>query len=486
MGPTTRRMGFPGGLRAQLLLGLGALLLAMLTLVSITFVHTTKRQLQQASLGHAQALAELLAEQAGGADTFESSSLERFARAGSLEFAAVETAEGAAWQSFGPGALHEALEGLDGERTYRVLSHAGSPHLLVATARQVQGRRLRAAVGVSLAPVQAKIDEAEALVLMYLFVDMLFIIIVGYAFFTYLVVRPIRAIGVATERAAGGDLASPIAFLPGNEFGQVGRSFNRMLGELENNRGVLEERLRVIEEAQRSLVRAEKLASVGQLSAGVAHEVGNPLAAILGYTDILRDRELEEEVATDILDRVQVQVERIQKIVRELLDFSRDDSEEAVEPTDLAGCVEEALHLMSAHPRARHVVLHKSIEAGLPQVAAVHSAVVQVLVNLVVNGADALAGAELAGEQAAVWVEARRGGGERGDVVVSVRDNGPGISAKAAGRIFDPFYTTKEPGAGTGLGLAISLRIMQRFGGDIVVGQAPEGGALFELVFRAA
>lgn len=331
---------------------------------------------------------------------------------------------------------------------------------------------------------QLPIEDTRRLLVVYLGLDALFILLVGYAFLTYVVMRPLRAIGVASERAARGDLASPISVLPPNEFGQVGRQFNGMLAELRTSREELEERLEELDrankqlrEAQDSLIRSEKLASVGQLAAGVAHEVGNPLAAISGYLELLEDGDLDDDVATDIVLRSQKEVERIRTIIRGLLDFSREETEPAIEQVALTMCVEEATNLVQAQPKSRNVDIVVDLPGDLPRVRAVGSQVVQVLVNLLINSIDAM-------------------GGEAGEIVVSakvtdkqvslvVEDNGPGIPTEKLQRIFDPFFTTKDPGEGTGLGLAICLRIMRRLEGDIRVESRQGHGARFELVFCA-
>lgn len=510
MGPATRRRGFPGGLRAQLLLGLGGLVLITLTLVSIISVHTTRLHLQQMQLENVYRLGTLLAENIAADPGAERAFLERFQRGSGLSFAGVWSVDENLWNPEVESGVEEALTALvlasdsvekSEDKPYRAHKIVRTPHglqmvaVVSSSAGQSVQEQVWAGVSVDLGPVQAKIGEAKSLVFWYLLLDLLFITIVGYAFFTYLVVRPVRAIGVAAERAAAGDLASTIALLPGNEFGQVGRSFNRMLVEIEQNRAELEARLQAIvranrelNEAHNSLIRAEKLASVGQLSAGVAHEIGNPLAAILGYTDFLRDTDLDEDMREDIVNRVQTQLERIQKIIGELVDFSRDESEQAAEPTDLARCVSETLHLMHAHPGAQGVEfcseLAGELSADLPRVWAVHSAVVQVLLNLMINAADALRDCD-GNIERRVWIRARC---VENTVILEVADNGPGISKEAVNRLFDPFFTTKDPGQGTGLGLATCLRIMQRFGGDIRVLNregSGEKGAAFELSFRA-
>ena len=332
---------------------------------------------------------------------------------------------------------------------------------------------------------QLPIASTRQLLVVYLGLDAFFILLVGYAFLTYVVMRPLRAIGVATERAARGDLASPITVLPSNEFGRLGRQFNQMLDELRKNREALEERLEELDfankqlrETQDSLIRSEKLASVGQLAAGVAHEVGNPLAALSGYLELLEDGDLGDEMTADILTRSQNEVERMRAIIRDLLDYSREQAEPAVEAVSLARCVEEARNLVKAQPKARNVAIEAELPDDLPAVTAVASQVVQVLVNLLINAIDAIDP-----DRGRIAISARTDD-EAGQVVLALEDNGPGISAEKLQRVFDPFFTTKDPGEGTGLGLAICLRIMRRVDGDIRVENAEGAGARFELVFQ--
>lgn len=494
VGQRTERRGFPGGLRAQLLLGLSVLVVVAFALVAAVSLHVVHRQLRMAALASTQNQARLLARRM--TDGQESPA--------DLSVQLVDT-EGLTWAGFaGPEGVDGSSEALPAALAARLDEALGepapahftvtfdhSPHIVAIA--PVPGRYQRAVAVRSLAPVQAKVDNTRQVLLIYLGVDALFILVIGYAFFTYLVVRPIRAIGVASERAARGDLASPISLLPANEFGQVGRQFNQMLEELAKNRRQLEERLDELDQAnqqlretQDSLIRSEKLASVGQLAAGVAHEVGNPLAAISGYLELLADGDLDAETNRDMIERSQREVERIRSIIRNLLDYSREDDEPSVEAVSLARCVNEALNLVRAQPKARHVELVCEVDDDLPAVRAAGSQVVQILVNLLINAVDALGEADGPSQgrveiATALVQPAEADAAER--VVVRVSDNGPGIAADKQQRVFDPFFTTKDPGEGTGLGLAICLRIMRRFGGDIRLQSAPDQGATFELVF---
>ncbi len=261
-----------------------------------------------------------------------------------------------------------------------------------------------------------------------------------------------------------------------------------MLERLDAQREDLEAKIEELERAnedlqraQDSLIRSEKLASVGQLAAGIAHEVGNPLTAVHGWAEVLADGDLDDETVRTVGERVLAQVGRMRTIIRELLDFSRDDADHPLTPIDLHACVAEALRLASATKRTRHITMEMDDAAleSAPHPRAVHSQVVQILINLIFNAADALRDAEVEVEDPTVTVSAHT---TEDHCILSVTDNGPGVSPEAAPRLFDPFFTTKPVGEGTGLGLAICLRIMQRFDGDLRV-VPHEDGARFELVF---
>lgn len=229
-------------------------------------------------------------------------------------------------------------------------------------------------------------------------------------------------------------------------------------------------------------VESERIDSIVSLAAGVAHEVGNPLAAAFGYAELLDDPDLDDETRADLLSRIQSQLERIREIIRELLDFSRDDAQQPITPTALAPAIREACDLARTAQRARNLPITVTLPDELPAVNAVHSQLVQVLINLLFNAADAMRDARVAAPSVTVSAHTTPD-----HVILAIRDAGPGVPHDRRTRIFDPFYTTKEPGQGTGLGLPISLRILQRFGGDLRLA-TPDGqpGACFELVLPLA
>ncbi len=231
-------------------------------------------------------------------------------------------------------------------------------------------------------------------------------------------------------------------------------------------------------EARASLVRSEKLATVGRLAAGVAHEVGNPLGAVSGYAELARGflQPDADPRLRDALERIAAASDRIDRIVRDLLDFARPTPLE-VRPMGLRSAVEAALRLAAVQSRFKGVEVVIALPAELPPVFADERHLSQVILNLLLNAGDAMPGG------GTVTVAA----GRRGDqVALVVSDTGPGISAEDLPRIFDPFFTTKEPGQGSGLGLAICHSIVESMGGSIDAASPAGGGASFVVRLRAA
>ncbi len=222
--------------------------------------------------------------------------------------------------------------------------------------------------------------------------------------------------------------------------------------------------------ARDQLVRAERLAVVGRLSAGVAHEIGNPLGALVGFVGVARGAS-DPAVVQEALSGIAVQADRIHRTVQELMDFARAGKME-LGPVPLPSATAAASRLVKAHPRWRAMRLAVELPGNLPEVRASEHHLVQVLVNLLLNAADVCAGC---GVVAVV--------GERtpdGKVRLLVSDDGPGIAAGDEERIFEPFVSTKPVGEGTGLGLAISRQLVEAFGGALKVAAAPKG-ASFDL-----
>ncbi len=230
-------------------------------------------------------------------------------------------------------------------------------------------------------------------------------------------------------------------------------------------------------ELHRQLVRSEKLAAIGQLVAGVAHELNNPLTSIVGYSELLTD-EVSGGPPRQKLDKMLREAQRMKRIIENLLRFARQNNLEK-KSADLQGLLQEVLALREFHTQANNVDVQVQVEPDLPEVAVDEDQFKQILLNLLNNSIDALEGAQ----EKRIRIEALR---REGRVVVRFDDNGPGFSD--VNRAFDPFYTTKPVGKGTGLGLSICYGIVKEHGGDIQAANLEPCGArvTLELPVHAA
>ena len=311
------------------------------------------------------------------------------------------------------------------------------------------------------------------------------VVFVGFGAYTLRrrIVNPVREIALASARIAEGCLSTRVDVPGASELSQLGEHFNRMAGSLEGQRQALIE-------AERSLARSERLASVGRLAAGVAHEVGNPVAAILGFVEVARREGGLSHRAADALQAVRAEALRVRTLIREMLDLAR-ASDVVPGPHAVAELLEPPVARMRMHPATGGVEIVLSRVAGLPRVRTDPRRAEQILVNLIENAVHAVRGVE----GGRVEVSARSlepladaSGAAAppppGYVALDVTDNGPGIEPADLSRVFDPFYTTKDPGEGTGLGLWNAHRLAELLEGKVEVESRP-GRTRFSLILPA-
>ncbi len=235
--------------------------------------------------------------------------------------------------------------------------------------------------------------------------------------------------------------------------------------------------------AQERLVRSERLASVGRLAAGLAHEIGNPISAILGFQDLLLMGGLSPEEERDFTERTKRETERIHKVLRDLLDFARPAAQprlaEPERPCSVADAVTDAVALVRPQKDWKGIDLSTDLGGGLPLVTLNHERLVQVLLNLLLNAGDVVPK-----EGGHVVVRASRTPEKH--VRIEVEDDGPGIAPDIEPRLFEPFATTKDVGKGTGLGLAVCRGLVESAGGTITAEKGALGGARFVIDLPAA
>jgi two-component system NtrC family sensor kinase len=223
------------------------------------------------------------------------------------------------------------------------------------------------------------------------------------------------------------------------------------------------------------LIQAEKLSTIGQLAAGVAHEINNPLTVMLGYSSLaLQQQQLSKELR-DNLETIRVEAERAAKIVRDLLAFARPTPDEK-RPVDLNEVLRLTLDLQSYHLATDKIRVIWKLTEPLPKTLADLSQLQQVILNLILNAHQAMKAAHDGGT---LWIET---GSEDDQVWAKIQDDGPGIAPDLLSRIFDPFLTTKPVGQGTGLGLSISYGIIKAHGGHLHVESEAGRGAAFTIV----
>ncbi|HVP66526.1 MAG TPA: ATP-binding protein [Anaeromyxobacteraceae bacterium] len=314
----------------------------------------------------------------------------------------------------------------------------------------------------------------------------LFVAVAGSAMLGRLVARPVeRILEAASTLSAAAPGRLPILGEGGLGLDRAAVAFERLAAELGEERSRLAAKVeeltaanRALAEARESLLRSEKLATVGGLAAGLAHEIGNPLGAIAGYAEVARSRlpQAADPELQEAIQRIAAAAGRIDRTVRDLLDFAR-PAPLTLRPVGLHAAVDAALRLARVQARFRGVDVDLDVPVELPLVLADEHHLAQLFLNLFLNSGDAMSGV------GRVRVAARAEGPR---VRVEVADTGPGFAPADLPRIFDPFFTTKDPGEGTGLGLAICHRIAETFGGSIEAANAPGGGAVVVLSLLAA
>jgi two-component system NtrC family sensor kinase len=278
--------------------------------------------------------------------------------------------------------------------------------------------------------------------------------IIGLAFHR-LVGRPVGRLVRATHAVAAGDLGCRGDVKRNDELGHLANCFNDMTQK--------------IAETQRQLYQSDKLASLGRLAAGVAHEINNPLTGVLTYGSFLLKRASDPETKTD-LETIVRETKRCRQIVKGLLDFSR-QARPRKTSVDVGDVIDESLRIVNNRLSFDNISVSTRISDGLPPITADPNQMVQVFINLIVNAADAIGEK---GGKISISANRREDDGKQ-DVEIIVADTGCGISPEDVSKVFEPFYTTKEQD-GTGLGLSVVWGIIDKHGGTINIQSDPDRG----------
>lgn len=292
------------------------------------------------------------------------------------------------------------------------------------------------------------------------------------------IARPVIALHEGAKAIEGGDLTHRIEGEDRkDEFGTLARAFNAMAGEVLRWRTELEdrvaERTRQLEETQELLVRSQKLAATGQLGAGVAHEINNPLTGVLGLVQIVLAKLDPDSKEHRLLGEVKNEAERIREIVERLRELTV-DNRAALEPMDLRTAMQEALSASEPKLEELGIEIRKEFTDDLPQVMGNLIDLTEVFHQLLANATTAMREGGVLTVVVAAEAEGRL-------VVGQVRDTGPGIDKADQSRVFDPFYTGKEDWNAKGLGLSLVSRIVEEHGGTITIESKLGEGATFSV-----
>lgn len=361
---------------------------------------------------------------------------------------------------------HTGVDGLLWGRRWVVVTTPVAPSGRVAAAL-----RVRMPLHLPLLP-----GGPAGFVLAYTFFSGSAIALFGFSLFRRRLILPIRRLQEGTRQIADGGFGSTVQVDASRELQELSAALNAMSGSLAGYRERSEEQLRRLQSAnddlrtaQEALVRSERLAGVGRLAAGLAHEVGNPLSAVLGYLELMAGGLDDPELEADLVQRSQKELGRIHAIIRQLLDYSR-TGPGRLEDVPLLEAAEEAVATVTPQPAFRYVALDVKLSGAAPIVRVERDKLHQVLVNLLLNAADSLRGEPITEISIEICSEAA-------EAHLRCLDSGSGFDAVALDRAFEPFFTTREVGRGTGLGLAMALQVVEQSGGRMWVANRDVGGA---------
>lgn len=309
----------------------------------------------------------------------------------------------------------------------------------------------------SLSEVRRQIIAARNLVLLYVFLYGSVLIAFGVILLGRNVIEPVRRLREATSQVAAGDLTTNVPVAGPGEIADLANSFNAMTDALQKGRD--------------EIIRSERMASVGHLSAGMAHEIGNPLGAVLGYLELLKS-ELEPGRSLEMVEHSLVEISRIDHLVKELLDYAVPAGGELgiVDPADV---LREVILTLSHQAAFESIEFSVECPEKLGMVRIDSHKLMQVLVNLMVNAKDSME------DSIRIQVSASRQGQY---AEIAVRDEGCGIPDDVLPHIFDPFYTSKPQGKGRGLGLTICQSIITEAGGKLVARSRKDAGTTFTII----
>ena len=386
------------------------------------------------------------------------------------------------------------------------------PSELIVSSPLLQNGQAIAAVSIvfPLKGIYRSLRQSQKMLFVYLFINTAILTFIGIYRLSRVYFQPLARLARRAEDYREDDEMLFSVRKEDNELHRLSGALNSMLRRISADKEKLRATVNSLEaanlklkKAQKEIIRAEKLASVGRLSAGIAHEIGNPIGIVMGYLELLKQKDIPDAEKREYIHRTEEEIERINTIIRQLLEISR-PSTAGLKVVSIHDLIEDVAQVLNVQPLMSHIELECCLEAQNDRVLADANQLRQVFLNLIINAADAISSGgktvdgklliksaldgetpETEGNDA---VDAHHGAGvnenparsrspdpktpprdHKAYLTIMFIDNGPGIPEENISNIFDPFFTTKEPGKGTGLGLSVSYMIVEGFGGQMRV-----------------
>jgi hypothetical protein len=357
---------------------------------------------------------------------------------------------------------------------------------LLVTAVPFQHQGIQGGIGTvsSLRSVYDQVSQGRQIASIYIFVNVVILTTIGLFRFIQIVVRPIEHLVTLTDTYQSAENSPFFADKEGNEFGQLSFALNKMLHRIDDDRQKLRDTVSSLEKAnqqlratQQKMVQTEKMAAIGRLAAGLAHEIGNPIGIVQGYLELLGQSDLSKEEQEQFSSRSLQELRRINRLIHQLLNFSRTRADDSGN-TEIHPLLHELVDMLQAQKELAGLEFQFQLDAEYDRVKANSESLHQVFLNCLLNAIDAIKECNdtRQGKICLSTVNTTNDAG-RQFLQITIEDNGTGIKDTDKDSLFDPFFTTKEPGKGTGLGLSVSYALVEGVGGHMEIQGKEDQGA---------
>jgi len=372
-------------------------------------------------------------------------------------------------------------------KTWGVFSPA---HRYVVVARKIRtDSSYPASIGLlyDLKPIYKSIWQKQKVVLVYMLINVMVLSVLGLFRMIESIVKPLENLVNLADEYHGGNLDLYSPQTNGQEFRKLAFSLNSMVKRIDDDREKLKETVRslqntneLLNKSQKKVIASEKMATVGIFSAGMAHEIGNPLGVVQGYLELLNDDTLARKERDVFISRAVSEIDRVNQLIRQLLDFAGSaDSDKEI--ADIEKLLSQFDSMLAAHKKMQGIDYSRTMDIDGPLFIQGRGAALQVLLNCLLNAIDAVSEKKDSVEKKIILSCHQQINDGVAGIKICIEDNGIGIESDKVSTVFDPFYTTKEVGKGTGLGLSVSYSLVKSMSGEIWITSVLAVGTIVHL-----